>query len=121
MSEEVILVDEVDADVMFVLRLDTCIGLLDVDGARDLRDRLNEFLGADKVNPNAVTIGIKFPRNSEQPDLPLGTKLLDDEGDTLERVEGGWSWHTVDGVHPWNDDVHPWEIVSHEHSFTVIA
>jgi hypothetical protein len=117
-SEEVILADEIQTGVFYVIHAEDTVILLNQERARELRDRLNEFLGADK---QPATTGIKFPRNSEEPDLPLGTKLLDDEGDTLERVEGGWSWHTVDGVHPWNDDVHPWEIVSHEHSFTVIA
>jgi hypothetical protein len=117
-SEEIVLVEFVDADPMFVLRLDSCMAVLDKPNAEELYARLGGWLGKDK---QPISIGIQFPRNVDEPDLPLGTKLLDDEGDTLERVEGGWSWHTVDGVHPWNDDVHPWEIVSHEHSFTVIA
>lgn len=117
------LVYEVDAAVMFVLGVGNSVAHLDKENARLLRDDLNEFLGADKqkTDPDAVTIGISFPRYCDEPDLPVGTKLLDDEGDTLIRVDGGWSWHTVEGVYPWDGDVHPWSTVSREHSFTVIA
>lgn len=83
--------------------------------AQDLYDKLSVALNV------AVSTGITFPRCCDEPNLPIGTKLLDDEGDTLERVEGGWSWHTVMGEHPWDGDVHPWSRVSNEHSFTVIA
>jgi hypothetical protein len=118
-SEEVVLVDFVDAGPMFVLKLDSCMAVLDEDNARGLYNELREFLGMDKEN--AVTIGITFPQGCGEPDLPIGTKLLDDEGDTLQRVEGGWEWHTVGGEHPWFGDVYPWSTVSNEHSFTVIA
>lgn len=88
---------------------------LDRAEAQDLYDKLSVAL-----NVPAKT-GMHFPMGVSEPDLPIGTKLLDDEGDTLIRVDGGWSWHTVEGVYPWDGDVHPWSTVSREHSFTVIA
>lgn len=121
MSEEVIVADEIQTGVFYTIKAEDTMVLLDKDRARELRDELNEFLGEVPVNKNAVTIGITFPKGVPEPDLPVGTKLMDDEGDTLIRVDGGWTWHTVEGVHPWDDDVHPWSRVSYEHSFTVIA
>lgn len=98
-----------------IVYADTYTLTLDRAEAQDLYDKLSVALNV------AVPTGMTFPRKSEEPDLPVGTKLLDDEGDTLVRVDGGWSWHTVSGVHPWDGDVYSWDTVSYEHSFTVIA
>lgn len=118
------LVYQVDSSVMFVLGVGNSVAHLDEENATMLRDALNEFLGFDKqkADPNPpATIGITFPKGCAEPDLRIGTKLLDDEADTLIRVEGGWMWHEVSGISPWSDDVIPWDDVNRIHSFTVIA
>lgn len=117
MSSEVIVADEIQTGVFYVINAEDTMILLDKERAKELRDELNLFLEEVPVNKT----GLVFARGVSEPDLPIGSKLLDDEGDTLERVVGGWQWHTVDGAHPWDGDVHPWVKVSNEHSFTVIA
>lgn len=116
MSEEVVIVDEVVGDVMFVLRLDSCIAHFDKDNARKLRDSLNAFLGADKQPGSTET---KFYGNVAEPDLPIGTLLRDNEGDVLEKVEDGYQWIEIGGdsidypsVYRWatlvDEDMHRW-------------
>lgn len=114
MSEEVIIVDEVVGDTMFVLRLDSCIALFDQDNARLLRDNLNEFLGMDKQPGNILwKVGDEIAHFSQEPDLPIGSQITDSSTykDKAERTEDGWMWLTLLGnIHKANDkDPWPWE------------
>jgi hypothetical protein len=120
-SEDLVLVDEVQSDAIFLLKLDSAIAFLDEESARDLRDRLNVFLGADK---QPGTISITFPRGTDEPDLPIGTRLIDNEGDVAERVEDGWKWVKVGGHDvDWNG-VYSWDTITSESGhkwFRVVA
>jgi hypothetical protein len=93
-SEEVVIVDEVMGDPMFVLRLDSCVALFDKENARGLRDRLNQWIGADN---HTGSTGIEFPAGCDEPNLPYGTLLIDNENDIAQRVDNGWKWVRLDG------------------------
>lgn len=123
MSEEVVIVSEVQSGTFFVLTLDSTVALLDKENARGLRDDLNKFLGADKVQ-GQNTIGIVFPKGVPEPDLPVGTRLRDNEGDIAARMDDGWAWVELFGDVINRPTSYTWEeiqdAVAHK-EFTVIA
>jgi hypothetical protein len=122
-SEEVVIVDEVFGDPMFVLRLDSCIALFDEPNARNLRDRLNGFLGADKQDAGTQwEVGDFIEAHSAEPDLPIGSLIQDHSSyrDIAEKVEDGWKWVTLLGDRSRSDD-RPWNWLSwEEQKWTVI-
>lgn len=122
MSEEVVIADEVQAGVFFVLSLDSMVALLSKEAARGLRDDLNKFIGDDKSANVLWKVGDLIPRGSEEPDLPIGSKIKDDSeyGDIAVRTDGGWKWVTVlGGV---NDERCPWKwnLFANDFTFTVV-
>jgi hypothetical protein len=82
--------------------------------AVDLLDQLRTALGDHR--------GTHLRKGDPEPNLPVGTKLLDDEGDVLIRHNNGWRWSTIRGQIQWDgEDTHDWSTVSSEHSFVVIS
>lgn len=121
MSEEVIIADTIETGVVFVISIEGVQAHLHHDAARVLRDELNEFLGADK---QPGTIGITFPRGTDEPALPIGTRLIDNEGDVVERVEDGWKWVQIDGDKVSRPSVYSWDTITNEYEhkwFQVVA
>lgn len=81
--------------------------------AVDLLNQLRSVLGD--------YVGMHISRGAEEPEVPIGTKLVDNVGDTLEKVDDGWRWAVIDGEHQYGNSVYRWETVGDEHSFVVIS
>jgi len=121
MSEEVLVVDKVESGVFFLLSLDSTLALLDQENARGLRDDLNEFLGADKEEPSVRAV---LGCGSDEPNLPLGTVVIDNEGDLVMKVEGGWKWIRIGGRQVDYPSTYSWEYLTNEQMhqwFQVVA
>jgi hypothetical protein len=120
-SEDVVLGAELGTGVFFTLYAEGVMILLDRSGAAKLRDELNEFLGADK-QASGWKVGDLIPKGSDEPDLPIGSKIKDNSeyGDIAVRTEGGWRWATVMGSA--NDERVPWRwrLFANDFNFTVV-
>lgn len=117
------LVEFVDAGPMFVLKLDSCMAVLDQDNARDLYDELREFLGMDK-QPAFMPTGVTFPSGCAEPDLPVGTKFVDSTKERDILVKTGtnkYKWLTKWGS-PTKDPVeYSWEFYNETWDLTVVV
>src|SRR5690349_12615920 len=109
MSEEVVLGSELETGVLFTLYADSVMILLDKSGAQKLRDELNDFLGEDK---HPIVTGLEFPAGCSEPGLPVGSKLIDNEGDIAIRVELGWQWRALDGMPLSNPTTYSWDEIT---------
>lgn len=124
MSEDVVLGSEIETGVFFTMYTDGVLTLLDKEGARKLRDELNEFLGEDK---QITKVGIQFPAGCDEPDVPVGTQLEDNTGDILEKMSNNpdkknWRWVQLNGQ--WESRAgtcYTWDFVQDNYSFTVVA
>jgi len=66
-------------------------------------------------------VGMLIHKGGPEPDVPVGTQLLDNEGDTLEKTEEGWKWAIIGGEYQYGSSVYRWETVCNDHSFVVIS
>lgn len=123
MSEEVVIVSEVQSGTFFVLTLDSTVALLDKENARGLRDDLNKFLGADK-QPGYVVTGITFPSGCAEPDLPVGTRFVDNTEEKDIVIKTGpskYKWLTKWGAPVDTSIEYDWEFFNETWDLTVIA
>lgn len=105
-DREVVVVDEFYGAVLFVLEAGGVQIHLDQKNARDLRDELNKFIGADKVDAGQLEptspwyVGQVFKAGSNEPyEIPVGSRLRDSSPykDILEKTPNGWKWVTLLG------------------------
>jgi hypothetical protein len=123
-SEDVVLSSEIETGVFFTMYTDGVLTLMDKECARKLRDELNEFLEEDT---RLAKTGIQFPQGCDEPDVPVGTKLMDNTGDILEKLNDNpdkknWRWTLIGGERQsYDGSCYTWSFVQDNYSFTVVA
>lgn len=122
MSEEVLLSSEFNTGVFFTLSVEGVVILLDKIGAIDLRNELNEFIGEGNTSSEPRFYDV----DCDEPDVPVGTRLRDSEGDILEKVDDSadgrnWSWVVIGGEQQSRHSTYPWKYVQAGYTFTEVV